>query len=138
MLAESSKSAPKAVLCEGIQLVEKVFDIPSVTDGDVPFPFWCYQQICCVKEMLAESSKSAPKAIFYEGIGPAEKVFYLYFLMDAELPLTFDVANKFIVKQMLAESSKSVPKALLYEGIELVKKVFDVLSVTVEEDLFSF
>ena len=32
MLAESSKSAPKAVLYEGIELVKKVFDVLSLTD----------------------------------------------------------------------------------------------------------
>ena len=37
MLAEFSKSAPKAVLYEAIELVEKVFDLLSVTDGDIPF-----------------------------------------------------------------------------------------------------
>ena len=33
MLPESSKSAPRAVLYEGIELVEKVFDVLSLTDG---------------------------------------------------------------------------------------------------------
>ena len=89
MLAESSKSAPKAVLCEGIQLVEKVFDIPSVTDGDVPFPFWCYQQICCVKEMLAESSKSAPKATFYEGIWAGREGFSPIFSHGCRISIPF-------------------------------------------------
>ena len=31
MLAESSKSVPKAVVYEGIELVEKVFDLLSLT-----------------------------------------------------------------------------------------------------------
>ena len=38
MLAESSKSAPKAVLYEGIELVEKVFDVLFLTNGRKSFP----------------------------------------------------------------------------------------------------
>ena len=38
MLAESSKSAPKAVLYEAIELVERLFDILSVTDGRKSIP----------------------------------------------------------------------------------------------------
>ena len=33
LLAESSKSVPKAVLCEGIELVKKVFDVFPLTDA---------------------------------------------------------------------------------------------------------
>ena len=38
MLAESSKSAPKVVLYEGIELVKKVFDVLSLTDGRKSIP----------------------------------------------------------------------------------------------------
>ena len=38
MLAESSKSAPKAVLYEGIELVERLFDVLSLTDGRKSIP----------------------------------------------------------------------------------------------------
>ena len=38
MLAESSKSAPKVVLYEGIEQVEKVFDVLFLTDGRKSIP----------------------------------------------------------------------------------------------------
>ena len=39
VLGESSKSVPKALLYEGIEPVEKVFDILSLTYKEVPSPF---------------------------------------------------------------------------------------------------
>ena len=38
MLAESSENESKAVLYDGIELVEKVLDVPSLTDGRKSIP----------------------------------------------------------------------------------------------------
>ncbi len=75
MLPESSKSAPNAVLYEGIELVRKVFDVLSLTDGRKSIPILMLPTNLLCEEMLAESSKSAPKAVLYKGIELVKKVF---------------------------------------------------------------
>ena len=59
MLAESSKSAPKAVLYKGIELVKKVFDVFSVTDGRKSIPNLMLPiNLLCERNALAECTKS--------------------------------------------------------------------------------
>ena len=55
----------------------------------ISIPFWCCQQMYCVKQMLTESSKTIPKALLYKVIEPVEKVFDLLSVTDEEDLISF-------------------------------------------------
>ena len=75
ILSESSKSAPKVVLYEGIELVKKVFDVLFLTDGRKPIPILMLPTNLLCEEIRVEISKCVPKVVFYEGIELVQKVF---------------------------------------------------------------